>query len=307
MARQPRPRTSDAVWWIHSGTGREEPLFRSAVDRQRFLRSLQLATRNASHWQLWSWVLLREDYHLVARASTRSLTAVVRDCNAAYAHYRGGSRLFARRFSAIIVDPESYLAPLLGWMFAQPAARGLSRDAASWRWSSYSALVRQRPPLIPLESEDALGALGGGHAARQRLRRAAAESLTDQWRPHASVEGQRVLGSLDFLRGLPPPDRRPAGVPSYVIEAVARRWNLQADDVVGRAGKEARLAAVLLMRERGVRLAEIGRILGIGESAVSRLASRARKHQWSEQGLKRLDLTRSQLESKEEVNDGPES
>lgn len=296
MARQARLRVADQLFWIRARSVPGRTLFRDDRDRRDFLTAL-LAAGRSRRWRLWSWVLLRDEYHLLVRGDTSAVSAAARDLNASYSRSRAEGRLFAGRFSAIIVDCEVYLAPLAAWMFQRPVEEGLANDPARWPWSAYPDLATMRKPLVPLDRRAMLAELGGDREGLNRLRLAVYQASAEIWNPADHITGQLVLGSREFLEMLRRSGERPTPLPAVedVIEGVGREWRTDQQSIRSGRGGEPRSAVATLLRESGLTLAATGAALGIGESAASRLISSVQRNGFSEAGTQRLKRLRRRL------------
>lgn len=299
MARQPRLEFDEAVIWVRSAAPETRPLFRDDGDRARFVSLLRNVTEFHG-WSLWLWTLLDDEYHLVVRTDSGTLSSALRDLNAGYARMRrgdGAGRVFAGRYRALVVEPHAYLAPLAGWLLHLPVARALASRPSRWKWSAYPDLVRVRQSILPIQRGEFLGALGGRPDAPIRLREAVAAASREWWSPDEHVVDQRVLGSRAFLESLGHTRKTEAGagVPaSRVISAVAAQFGLPPGEIRRGRGGEARAAAALLLREGGHTLEEVGEVLGITGSGVSRLSSAARRLARSGEPGRRIALARAQ-------------
>ncbi|MFN0036950.1 MAG: transposase [Saprospiraceae bacterium] len=91
----------------------------------------------------------REFHSLVARQFTRMFTAYSRYFNH---RYQRSGNLFYRPFKRIAVDDESYLNWLVYYIHHNPRKHKVMENFLGYPWSSYAALISQKPTALLRES-----------------------------------------------------------------------------------------------------------------------------------------------------------
>jgi putative transposase len=66
--------------------------------------------------------------------------------------------LFERPFKRILVDSEPYFMRLMTYIHQNPQKHGFVKDFRDWRWSSYGALIENKPTR--LQRDEAIGWFG---------------------------------------------------------------------------------------------------------------------------------------------------
>jgi putative transposase len=131
-----------------------QAIYRDDVDRRRFLKLLdEVVFRHG--WACHAYVLMTTHYHLVVRTPNPDLARGMQRLNACYAqhfnrrHGETGHR-FERRYQSVLVESDAHALELVRYLALNPVRAGACRDAASWRWSSYAAIVRgtRTPPSL---------------------------------------------------------------------------------------------------------------------------------------------------------------
>lgn len=144
MARAPR-RTLPSDGCFHAfarGVAAGGPLFRDDEDRATFIRLAEDARRRNA-WTLHAYCLMGSHYHLVVECTREGLSRGLGRLNGLYAqhfnlrHGRFG-HVFAGRFSARLIEDETYLFDACAYVLLNPVRAGLCERARDWRWS-YSA------------------------------------------------------------------------------------------------------------------------------------------------------------------------
>lgn len=95
--------------------------------------------------EVHSFCLLTDSYHLLLRTPQPNLPQMMRQLNGQYAHWcrRGGRRdgpVFARRYRAVLLDPDGWPLRVGRYINLLPRDRGLVSDATLYRWSSLRSL-----------------------------------------------------------------------------------------------------------------------------------------------------------------------
>ncbi len=85
-------------------------------------------------------------YHLLVRTPNPDLARGMQRLNACYAqhfnrrHGETGHR-FERRYHSVPIETDAHALELIRYLALNPVRAGACRDPASWRWSSYTAIV----------------------------------------------------------------------------------------------------------------------------------------------------------------------
>src|SRR5690606_216509 len=176
-------------------------------------------------------------------------------------HKRLG-HLFQGRFKAILVEKESYLLELCGYIVLNPLRVKGRIDAASWKWSSYRATAGLALEPEFLSTEWVLGQFGKSRRIAQKRYR---EFVKDgaAIRPWDDLKGQIYLGSEKFIEKHSTKDQDIGEIPRAQLKPIRPRLDQllsgNKDTAIGEA-----------YREYGYRLHEIAEHLGVHYATVSR-------------------------------------
>jgi putative transposase len=148
MARPPRLQLAGAAYHVTSRGVARQAVFRDDKDRRQFLKLLDdVAARY--DWSCHAFVLMTTHYHLIVRTPNPNLARGMQRLNACYAqhfnrcHGETGHR-FERRYHSVLIESDGHAIELIRYLALNPVRAGACRDAASWPWSSYAAIVRGR-------------------------------------------------------------------------------------------------------------------------------------------------------------------
>jgi putative transposase len=208
MPRPLRIQFPGAVYHVTNRGNGGQAIFADAADARRFLALLEeIAT--PLDWRFHAYCLMTNHYRFVIHTPHANLSAGMQALAARYTqdfnrrHARDG-QLFRGRFHAILVEPETYLVPLVRYVVLNPVLANLVEDPAAWRWSSYRATVGAAAPPPLLDLSWMIGVYGATlPEAQQAWRAHLAECLAEREKlqaVEALLNNRSILGSRDFMR-----------------------------------------------------------------------------------------------------------
>jgi putative transposase len=279
------------------------------ADRWTFLRILgEMIEENEVVCH--AWVLMDNHYHLLLETPGANLSLAMKHLNALYTqkfnkkHHRNG-HLFQGRFKAIVVEKDSYLKELCRYLVLNPVRARMVKHPKDWKWSSYRSTVGLEKPEPWLEVDWTLGQFGKNRKNAQKAYVVfVTEGMKKKGSPWDDLHYRTYLGKEEFLNQVHEVGQKHQhlDVPKYqkyvvkqnperIINKVAKAYGEKPEELL-RAWKrrsEARdIAIYLLKRESGLSLKEIGKMMGIGSTAVG--------NRWV--GMKKRILTDKELTRK---------
>ena len=282
MARPLRLEYPGALYHVTSRGNAQADIYADDADRRIFLRILGSAVTR-QRWLLHAFCLMGNHYHLLVETPEPNLSRGMHQLNGVYSqcfnrrHQRVG-HVLQGRFTAILVERESYLLELARYVPLNPVRAGMVDSPEKWPWSSYRATAGLEPAPAWLSTGAVLErfSFDPGRAGL-RFQEFVRDGVSAP-APWSSLHGQVFLGSHQFAehmaRALPlaavsreiPRTDRLAGRP-----ALASLF--PTDFVADRHGRNAAIRKA--HRSHGYSLAEIARYLGLHYSTVSRIANAA--------------------------------
>jgi len=159
MAPRRRRRPQEAGLWYHIGTRgvRKLPIAHDDDDRKTFLSQLGEVVELFG-WELITFCLMTNHYHLVLRTPEANIAAGMHWLNFVYArefNRRHGfvGHLFDQRYWSGVLDTEDYLRDASRYVVLNPVRAGLCSNPNEWTWSSYRQTVGSSPaaPYLSLD------------------------------------------------------------------------------------------------------------------------------------------------------------
>jgi REP element-mobilizing transposase RayT len=204
MARPLRIEYPGALYHVTSRGNAQADIFRSDVDRRKFLDTLA-DTVEKYNWVCHAFCLLDNHYHAIIETPDPNLSLGMRQLNGVYtqafnrSHQRVG-HVFQGRYKAILVEKGSHLLELCRYVVLNPVRAGMVSNPNEWKWSSYrnTAYAGSVPEFLTIDW--VLGQFSEQKTlARQRYRRFVVEGLANPESPWQKLTGQIFLGSENFV------------------------------------------------------------------------------------------------------------
>jgi len=285
-------------------------VFRDDVDRLNFLSILgRMSERFVV--DVYAYVLMPNHYHLLIKTNDPNLSRSMQWLGTTYTghfnrrHSRSG-HLFQGRFKSILVENDVYLMQLSCYIHRNPLRAGLVERLADYRWSSYLAYAYGRAQPEWLDTEFLLSQFThpNKHKAYREKVQAYAEEEKRIWE---DVRHGLLLGTEEFIDRIKstylegethkeiPQQRMVARnlAPEVLLSKMAGILNCDVEAFrrasrISKSQEEDRDLLIYLLWEQGqYKNYEIGDLLGLGYSAVSRRASLFRSKLEKDQRLKK--------------------
>ncbi|MGQ0557705.1 MAG: transposase [Nitrospiraceae bacterium] len=278
MARPLRLEFPGALYHVTARGNARHEIFVDDADRQRFLNGLERVV-SRFHLVLHAYCLMDNHYHLVVETPDANLSKAMRQLNGVYTqafNRRHGQvgHVLQGRYTAIVVDRESYLLELCRYVVLNPLRAKITRKPETYAWSSYRATAGLTPAPPFLTVEWLRAQFGRQRAAAQRTYQAFVADGIQHGSPWEHVQGQVLLGSEQFVERLTPKLRE-----TRLAKEIPRRQRFANRPTLHQlfAGRrrldQAKRNAVICRayREYGYSLSEIGRAVNLHYSTISRL------------------------------------
>jgi putative transposase len=150
VARKPRQEVEPGISHVFARGNNRQAIFLDDFDRERYLR---LTARVVAHcrWRCLSYCLMDNHVHLLVETREPNLGAGMQWLHGQYVqafnrrHSRRG-HLFGERFGSVRVESDAQLLTTVRYIARNPVEAALCSEAAEWRWSSHTELVRDALP-----------------------------------------------------------------------------------------------------------------------------------------------------------------
>jgi REP element-mobilizing transposase RayT len=145
LARPLRIQIEGGIYHLGTRGVRKSPIFTDTHDRERFLLLLE-TTLNRYGWELHTYCLMTNHFHLLVTTPEANLSAGMQFLNGCFAqwfNWRHGfeGHVVERRFYSGLVKSDEHLMALARYILLNPVRAGICNSAGEWPWSSYRATV----------------------------------------------------------------------------------------------------------------------------------------------------------------------
>ena len=288
MARQLRIEFPGAFYHVTARGNERKAVFKSIKDREQFFSYLESAS-NRYGAIIHAYCLMDNHYHILIETPLGNLSKIMQHINSAYTTYFNIKRdrsghLFQGRYKSILVEVDEYAKELSRYIHLNPVRAKMVKTPEEYQWSSYSYYADKSKAPEWLYRDFILGYFGKRLSTSQRNYRKFVHSLVGEVydSPFTDVIYSVILGSQEyaqeikdtFLKKKPQDrelpsllelvDRPDIDIISKIVDSV-----IQTDD---RLAKQIKL--YFCHRYSGLKLKEIGKYFGIGESGVSQTSHR---------------------------------
>lgn len=295
MSRQWRIEYVGALYHVLSRGNERKEIFNGNEDRKVFLEALAQMS-NRFDVEVHAYVLMGDHYHLLLRTKRANLSKAMQWFGVTYTRRFNLSNgrighLFQGRFKSILVENESYLLRLSCYIHRNPLRAGMVHRLVDYVWSSYPAYAYGKNYPNWLETDLILSQFPGKDRHRayrseiQRYSRAEKKVIED-------FRYGLLLGSREFIEHIKstylkerPESELPQqkGVlrhrdPGELLERAGDCLKCDVEGFrrsskIGKEEKDKRDLLLYILWELGIYSGrEIGDVLGLGYSSVSRRA-----------------------------------
>jgi putative transposase len=125
----------------------KQTIYLSDADRRAFMTILDWVARKY-RWDILTYCLMRNHYHLVLKIAEASLGRGMCELNGVYALYFNGqhgriNHLFGRRYWSELTETEAHLKNAIRYVLQNPRRAGARGSLESHPWTSYRASIGQ--------------------------------------------------------------------------------------------------------------------------------------------------------------------
>jgi len=279
MARPLRLEYPGALYHVTARGNARADIFLDDADRALFLEVYALVSHRFN-WVCHAYCLMTNHYHFVIETPEANLSKGMRQLNGVYTqqfnrtHGRTG-HVFQGRFTAILVERESYLLELCRYVVLNPVRASMVRSAREWPWSSYRATAGQAAGSSWLSTEWILSHFGRTRAKAEAAYRKFVSEGRDQPGIWQHLQQQMYLGSERFIRQAQKRIRADRDLSE--VPRAQRRVPARSLASYGQGYRRPTEAMAHAFASGGYTLKEIASYFGVHYSTVSRAVKQAER------------------------------
>lgn len=300
MSRPLRIEFDGAYYHVLSRGNNRCSIFHTEEDYKTFLELLEeLSDRFLI--TVYAYVLMGNHYHLLLRTNQGNLSKAMQWIGTAYTRRfnirnKQSGHLFQGRFKSILVEDESYFLSLSCYIHRNPLRAGMVKRLIDYQWSSYPYYAYPKKQPTWLNTDQILSQISQRKDRRQLYRKMVQAYSDEQNSIWEQVKFGFLFGSQEFLdhikgRYLPGnPDRElpelnrvlRSSLPEILIEQITQVLDCdiehfrQAGRLTGDDRNKRDVIAILLWETGKYNNRQIGELLGLTYSSVSRRLTRVK-------------------------------
>jgi len=309
MARPWRIEFEGALYHVLSRGNEQRDIYRDSEDRLSFMDSLgEMSER--FEIDIFAYVLMNNHYHILLRTNRANLSKSMQWLGATYTrrfnnrHKRSG-HLFQGRFKNIIVQNDAYLMQLSCYIHRNPLRAKMVKRLVDYKWSSYPAYAygKSHPKWLNLDIILSQFNSKDHHKYyREKVQRYAKEEkrLWEDFRyglylgTHEFVERLKSTFLTDAHAEIPQQTKLlKVTDPEVLLKKAARILgcnlrNFKSSLRISEQDKDNRDLVIYLLWKTGLfKNQEIGDLLGLTYSSISRRAAIIRERIGKDNGIKK--------------------
>ncbi len=306
MARPLRMDYPDTFYHVLSRGNERKEIFRDEKDHLRFLDTLGKMVERFK-LEVHAYVLMKNHFHLLVHTKEANLSRAIQWLGVSYSvwfnrKYQRSGHLFQGRFKSFLIENDRYFTTMCLYIHGNPLRARIVKRLSDYQWSSYQAYADKKHEVSWLTTELVLGMYGGSRKRFLRAQRVffeerpnlledlrhglylGSEEFSEECierfkgrKHHEKPQARSLLRSRDIralsikiLKGLGEKD------PESVLKV--RKYRCQNRDF-----------AIYVLYQLGVYLnKEIGKVFGVGYTAVPGAVKRGQEYLRSDGQLERL-------------------
>ena len=296
----------DTFYHVLSRGNERKEIFRDEKDHLRFLDTLGKMVERFK-LEVHAYVLMENHFHLLVHTKEANLSRAIQWLGVSYSvwfnrKYQRSGHLFQGRFKSFLIENDRYFTTMCLYIHGNPLRARIVKRLSDYRWSSYQAYADKKHEVSWLTTELVLGMYGGSRKRFMRAQRVffeerpnlledlrhglylGSEEFSEECierfkggKHHEKPQARSLLRSRDIralsiriLKGLGEKD------PESVLKV--RKYRCQNRDF-----------AIYVLYQLGVYLnKEIGKVFGVGYTAVPGAVKRGQEYLRSDGQLERL-------------------
>jgi putative transposase len=266
MPRCARKKGEYEIYHVIQRGNEKKPIFYDDKDRKRYLEILQ-KNQAKYDFKIYAYCLMDNHVHLLMASNGSDISQVMKSINVSYVMYINRTyvrcgHLFQDRFRSEIIADDAYALQVSKYIHLNPVKAGLVANPEKYQWSSYVEYM-EKPQVIDrlVDRSFVLGILDSDlSSARKQYLEYMGLSELQQSPCHDMVSStrtvEREMMSMEECRAL-------IGKHIYLMHAQAGGR--------GKENSERNRLVKELRRNSNLSLADIGKLVGLSESRVSRI------------------------------------
>ena len=260
MPRYARRRSSSQVYHVMLRGIDRMPIFLADYDRTRFLETLDRMKKHGE-FEMYAYCLMENHIHLLLKEVEETIHQVMKRLGVSYAYYfnkkydRVG-HVFQDRFKSEPIEDDRYLLAAVRYIHNNPVKARIVKRIGDYPWSSYGEYMKFGKASTRVNTNVVLRMFSEDYPSA----RSSFEDFSTK------TEDEKFLDIEDRDETA----EKIAGNVKTIVEELLRGRGYGIADIVKIKNKQKRNEILREIKETGVSLRELSRVLGISKDIIYR-------------------------------------
>ena len=256
MPRCKREKSESGIYHIMIRGINKQQIFHDSKDCEKFLYILS-DCKEKSHFKLFAYCLMGNHIHILLQETDEPIGQIFRRIGARYVYwynykYQRTGHLFQDRFKSEPVETDEYFLSALAYIHNNPVNANVCRHPSEYRWSSFNAYYDAKNPLT--NTSFACNVAGSKDSLHKFF---ANENISSS---------SYLFDDIDEKKKNFVSDKK-------AIEIFKDVTNLSSTSDVNKLNKLERNVYIRLLRDKGLTVKQVSRIMDISQATVKRITS----------------------------------
>lgn len=275
MGRKPRIEFNGALYHVIQRGNNKEYIFKKNLYKEYFLSKLK-EFKEIMGFEVYGYVLMDNHYHLVIRSHEVNISTIMHRINNDFSKYFNISNnrtghVFQDRFKGILVKDDKYLLSLLRYVHQNPVKANMCNKVSDYYWSSDSSYRKNiQGQLVVIDFVLNIFSLNRKAAIEEYVKFMDSSVLEES----ASFEDIDIIGEYKTAVEQVKIERQSLDDILYEATNDEVLFKLIKDGSRKRKLTEYKKLYIMKSLSANYTMDEIGRNIGISESAVCLLANK---------------------------------
>lgn len=263
MPRKHRIISSSGIYHVMSRGNEKKPIFLDASDYERFGGILR-KIKKEKPFTLYAYCFMNTHYHLVFNEEKTGISSIMSSVNTSYAiyfnkKYERVGHLFQGRFRSEAIEDEAYFLTAIKYVHNNPVAAKLVEKASQYPWSSYGSYLQPHCADDLIECRYLLNMLSPSP-----------DEAIGEFVKYSDQRDEAIF--VNHLGGeMEGPADREIIAKKFIGKYLQDR-EMSIDHLKIKSNRAVRNELItILIKKSGLPVREIGKLLGLSKSTISRL------------------------------------
>lgn len=280
MARPRRIEYKGAMYHLIQRGKNKEYIFKNDIYKGYLIKIIKNAQEKHG-FNFYGYVIMDNHYHLLIQAMDIPISKIMHEVNLNYAKYYNYKEnmmgpVFGGRYKGILVESEIYLLQLLKYIHLNPIRANICSSMDNYKWSSDIFYRRNMKGIVDIDL--ILNMLSHNRIEAIRKYMSFMDSVYSHEDFHPDVfENIEIIGNKKFLEKMLAEDNKEIPSLDEILKEACpseKEYNLIKLSSRKRNLTDFKILYIVKAREFNYSFAEIGKYIGISDSAAARLWNR---------------------------------